>query len=587
MRYSRLLAPTLREVPKDAAVASHKLMYRAGMIRQVAAGIYNLLPLGLRVIRKVEQIVREEMNRAGAVELLMPAVQPAALWEESGRWGYYGPELLRFEDRHGNPYCFGPTHEEVITDIVRREVRSYRDLPMNLYQIQTKFRDEERPRFGLMRGREFIMKDAYSFDLDEQASERSYWEMYEAYRRIFNRCGLTFRAVEAATGAIGGTLSHEFQVLAESGEDAILACDHCDYAANVEKAELVAVPDEPDAAPDGAPEAVDTPGRSTVEEVSAFLGVTPQELVKTLLYLADGEPVAVLVRGDHELSEAKLQGLLGADEVELADDATIERISGAPVGFAGPVGMAQPIEILADHAVRPMAGFVIGANRNDAHLKDVHRGRDFEVGRFADLRRGASGELCPRCQEGRFGEHRGIEVGQVFFLGTKYSERLHTTVLAEDGKKIPIVMGCYGIGVGRTAAAAIEQHHDEGGICWPISLAPYQVVVLPLQMNVPEVVQTAEALYAELSKLGLEVILDDRAERAGVKFKDADLIGFPVRVAIGGRGLKEGVVEVKLRRGEDVDKVPLAEAAKRVQAVVREQLAALEPGEAAGRATAG
>jgi len=580
MRYSRLLVPTLREVPKDAAVASHKLMYRAGMIRQVAAGIYNLLPLGLRVVRKVEQIVREEMNRAGAQELLMPAVQPAALWEESGRWGYYGPELLRFEDRHGNSFCFGPTHEEVITDIVRRDVRSYRDLPMNLYQIQTKFRDEERPRFGLMRGREFIMKDAYSFDLDEEASKKSYWEMYEAYRRIFTRCGLTFRAVEAATGAIGGTLSHEIQVLAESGEDAILACNHCDYAANVEKAELVAIEGEPIAAPDGSPEAVDTPGQRSVDEVTAFLGVTPQELVKTLLYNADGTAVAVLLRGDHELSEAKLQGLLGADEVVLCDDATIEQVSGAPVGFAGPVSPAQPLEILADHAVRPMAGFVTGANRKDAHLKGVHRGRDFTVSRFADLRQGAAAEPCPRCGEGAFEEHRGIEVGQVFFLGTKYSERLEATVLSEKGKKIPIVMGCYGIGVGRTAAAAIEQHHDDNGICWPISLAPYQVVVLPLQMNKDEVVQAAEKLYAELLALGLEVCLDDRKERAGVKFKDADLIGFPVRVAIGGRGLEEGVVELKLRAGEDVDKVPVGEAAARVQAVVQEQFAALEPGSA-------
>ncbi|MFC1707388.1 proline--tRNA ligase [Planctomycetota bacterium] len=571
MRYSRLLVPTLREVPKDAVVASHRLMIRAGMIRQVAAGIYNLLPLGLRVLRKVEQIVREEMERAGAQEILMPAVQPSALWEESGRWGYYGPELLRFHDRNGTPFCFGPTHEEVVTDLVRREARSYRDLPLNLYQIQTKFRDEERPRFGIMRAREFIMKDAYSFDVDEETARKSYWDMYRCYERIFSRCGLRFKAVEAATGAIGGTLSHEFQVLASSGEDAILACNRCDYAANVEKAELVARTAEAPEAPPGDPVLVETPGQRTVEEVTAFLGVSPEDLVKTLLYVVAGRPVAVLARGDHEVSEAKLQGLLEVDEVELATDEIVTAVTGAPVGFAGPVGLSGLVETLADHAVRQMSGFVTGANQADAHFTQVHRGRDFQVDRFADLRRGRGGEACSRCAEGHFEEHRGIEVGQVFYLGTKYAERLGASILTEEGKKRPIVMGCYGIGIGRTAAAAIEQNHDDRGISWPMGLAPYQVVVLPLQMNRSDVVETAERLYAQCEALGLETIIDDRDERAGVKFNDADLIGFPVRVVVGSRGLRDGQAEIQLRSGEPALKVRIDEAPARVKALVAEK----------------
>jgi len=571
-----MLIPTLREDPKDAAVASHKWMYRAGMIRQLAAGIYDILPLGLKVIRKVERIVREEMDRTGAQEILMPMVQPAGLWEESGRWSYYGPELLRFEDRHGNSYCLGPTHEEVVTDIIRREVRSYRGLPQCLYQIQGKFRDEDRPRFGVMRAREFIMKDAYSFDKDEDGAKKSYWTMYQAYKRIFTRCGLDFRAVEAATGAIGGTLSHEFQVLADSGEDAILACNNCDYAANVEKTELAPGREKPNEAPSGKPELVKTPGKKTVEDVCAFLGVSPKKLAKTLIYRADGKVVAVMLRGDHELSEAKLQAYLAADQVELADEKVIEDVTGAPVGFAGPIGLGDDVKILADHAVTGMSGFVVGANEPDMHYTSVYHGRDFDISEFADLRKAGTGDHCTRCGKGTYREYRGIEVGQVFYLGAKYSSRMGGSFLDEDGEKHDMIMGCYGIGIGRTAAAAIEQHHDEKGIIWPMSIAPFQVVVLPLQMNSEDVVRTAERVYEELAANGIETLLDDREERAGVKFKDADLIGFPVRVTVGKKGLSEGKVEVKLRRSEEVVKVSVSDAAGHVMELVSSELKGLE-----------
>jgi len=565
-RLSRLLAPTLREDPADAEVVSHKLLVRAGMIRQVARGIYDFLPLGLRAVRRVEDIVREEMDRAGAQEILMPAVIPAELWKESGRWDHYGRELLRLQDRYDRDFCFGPTHEEVVTDLVRREVRSYRDLPKNLYQIQVKFRDELRPRFGLMRGREFIMKDAYSFHVDRADAEREYRVMYDVYTRIFERCGLRFRAVEAGTGAIGGSLSHEFQVLAQSGEDAIAACDKCGYAANVEKAEVGPVP------PSGggrerALERVATPGKRTVEEVSAFLDVPAERFVKTLIYQGgEGQAVAVLVRGDHEASETKVAAVLGGGPLVLADEATVERVTGAPVGFAGPAGLR--IRIVADNSVRGLRDAVTGANQEDTHLVGVDQQRDFPQVEFADLRQARAGDVCARCHEGVYAEHRGIEVGQVFYLGTKYSAAMGATFLGADGAERPLEMGCYGIGITRTMAAAIEQHHDEAGICWPAPLAPFGAHVVPVNVNDAELKSAAERVASELAQAGIDVLVDDRDERPGVKFKDADLIGLPVRVTVGPRGLKAGKVEVKPRTASAAEEVLLGEAAARVAAIV-------------------
>ena len=563
-RLSRLLVPTLREDPADAEVVSHRLLVRAGMIRQVARGIYDLLPLGLRAVRRFERIVREEMDRAGAQEILMPAVIPAELWQESGRWEHYGRELLRLKDRYDRDFCFGPTHEEVVTDLVRREVRSYRDLPKNLYQIQVKFRDELRPRFGLMRGREFLMKDAYSFHVDAADAEREYRNMFDTYGRIFTRCGLTFRPVEAGTGMIGGSLSHEFQVLAASGEDAIVSCDRCGYAANVEKAvaQPVATPTAPGGG--GRPERVATPGQRTVEEVARFLGLPPERFVKTLVYrTAGGATVAVLLRGDHEASETKVQDALGGEAIALADEDTVAQATGAPVGFAGPVGLG--LRMLADVSLRGMRGAVSGANRADEHLVDIDLERDVPGLGFADLRRARGGDRCARCGEGTFTEHRGIEVGQVFYLGTKYSVAMGASFLGADGAQRPIEMGCYGIGITRTVAAAIEQHHDDAGIVWPAPLAPYGVAVLPVGAGERE---TAERLASELEAAGVDTLLDDRDERPGVKFKDADLIGLPVRITVGPRALARGAVELKRRADKDATEVPVAEAAARAAALV-------------------
>ena len=564
-RLSRLLVPTLREDPADAEVASHRLMIRAGMIRQVARGIYDLLPLGLRAVRRVETIVREEMDRAGAQEILMPAVIPGELWRESGRWERYGPELLRMRDRYDREFCFGPTHEEVVTDLVRREIRSYRELPKNLYQIQVKFRDEIRPRFGLMRGREFIMKDAYSFHVDADDARREYRVMFDTYTRIFERCGLTFRAVEAGTGAIGGSLSHEFQVLAASGEDAIVSCERCGYAANVEKAEVRAAPAA--GAGGGGLERVATPGKRSVEEVSTFLGLPRERFIKTLLYAtAGGEAVAILVRGDHEASATKVQAALGGEPVALADEQAVERATGAPVGFAGPVGLK--IRMLADAALRGVRGAVAGANRADEHVVNVDQARDLPELVFADLRQARSGDACPRCDGGAFAEHRGIEVGQVFYLGTKYSEAMGATFLGADGRQRPIEMGCYGIGITRTVAAAIEQHHDDAGIVWPAPLAPYGVHVVPVSVEDARLRETAEQLAASLDAAGVDALLDDRDERPGVKFKDADLIGLPVRVTVGPRALARGCVELKTRTAREATEVPVGDAAARAAALL-------------------
>ncbi|MFN3202326.1 MAG: proline--tRNA ligase [Bradymonadia bacterium] len=569
MRLSRLHMPTLREVPKDAEVVSHKLLLRGGFIRKLAAGIYDYLPLARRTLRKIEEIIREELDRAGAQEVLLPVVQPAELWEESNRWGAYGPELMRMTDRKAGHFCLGPTHEEVIVDVVRRDVRSWRALPLNLYQIQIKFRDEIRPRAGLMRGREFIMKDAYSFDVDDDAANASYDAMYAAYERIFTRCGLEFRAVEADTGAIGGKRSHEFQVLADSGEDRIVSCSHCGYAANTEQAELNASEEAP-AAPGAAIEQVSTPGQKTIEAVSAFLEAPANTFIKTLMVEADGELHAILVRGDHELNEIKVKKLLGATELRMADEARVKSATGVPVGYLGPVGLTGVKSIIADHAVALVQDGVAGANVADHHMVHVAAGRDFEPSQYADVRMAVDNDPCPRCGS-PLKSYKGIEVGHVFFLGTRYSEPMKCTYLDEDGKENPMVMGCYGIGVTRVMAAAIEQNHDEHGITWPAAIAPYQAIVLPLQMNKEDVVQTAEKVYEALQTAGVEVLLDDRNERAGSKFKDADLIGVPVRIAIGGRGVKEGVVELKSRTGSDIEKVPF-EPADTLVARVREML---------------
>jgi prolyl-tRNA synthetase len=569
MRYSQYLLPTLKETPSDAEVVSHQLMLRAGMIRKVAAGIYDYLPLGLRSLRKVEQIVREEMDRAGAHEVLMPMVVPAELWQESGRWQQYGKELLRLKDRKQGEFCLGPTHEEVITDIVRNDVRSYRQLPLNLYQIQTKFRDEIRPRFGLMRGREFIMKDAYSFDMDDAGADLSYDRMYQAYRRIFERCGLKFRAVEADTGNIGGSSSHEFMVLAASGEDEIVSCDSCEYAANVEKAEIRDAGQA--AAEPGAPlEKVLTPARKTIEEVSAFLKVEPRRLIKTLIMQTDtGETLGVLLRGDRELNDIKLCRLLDCAWVEMATEEVVLKATGAPSGFAGPVGL--DLRIVADLEVQAMSDFITGANEKDAHFTGVNLGRDVKVEQFADLRKAEAGDPCPRCN-GLLEVWRGIEVGHVFKLGTKYSEALGAKVLDDQGHERTLVMGCYGIGIGRTVAAAIEQNHDENGIIWPLAVAPFQVLVVMLNPNDEAVCEAAENLYQQLLAAGVEVLLDDRDERPGFKFKDADLVGIPLRVTVGARGLKDGQVEFKERAGGEVRMLPLGEAAAEVAEQVRKVL---------------
>jgi len=569
MRYSQYFIPTVKETPADAEVISHQLMLRAGMIRKVAAGLYNYLPLGLRSLRKVENIVRQEMNRAGAIEILMPMVTPSELWQESGRWEQYGKELLRIKDRKDTEFCLGPTHEEVVTDIIRREVRSYRQLPLNLYQIQTKFRDEIRPRFGLMRGREFIMKDAYSFDVDSAAADGSYDKMYRAYRRIFERCGLKFRAVEADTGSIGGSSSHEFMVLAESGEDAIVSCSACDYAANVEKAEARQVETVEHAEPRPL-EKVATPGKKTIEEVSEFLGVPAATTVKMLILLADAVPVAVMVRGDHELNEIKLKNYLGCETLEMASDEIITKTTGSPVGYIGPIGLS--LRIIADVAVRGMRNFVAGANLADFHLKNVNLERDCTVSEFADVRSVAHGDPCPRCSTGTLEMWRGIEVGHVFKLGTKYSKALKATYLDASGQEQIIFMGCYGIGIGRTVAACIEQNHDDNGIIFPVPIAPFHCIISALSVKDEPVVQAAEELYARLAGAGVEVLLDDRDERPGFKFKDADLIGIPLRIVVGSKHLADGNVELKDRRSGEVEILSVEDAVAKVIATVKQSL---------------
>lgn len=581
MRYSQLMIPTLKEAPSDARIASHVLMLRAGMIRKLSSGIYIYLPLGLMAIRKVENIVREEMNRAGAQELLMPMVQPGEIWEESGRWNQYGPELLRLKDRKGADFCLGPTHEEVITRLFANEISSYRQLPINLFQIQDKFRDEIRPRFGIIRGREFIMKDAYSFHLTEEDCFREYKVMHETYSRIFTRCGLDFRSVEADTGAIGGSRSHEFQVLAQSGEDLILSCGNCNYSANAEMAETAAPPEirvtEKEKTAETEPlTEVATPDKRTIEEVSEFLDVKPTDLCKTLIYFDDENKFyAVCIRGDCDVNEMKLRNALGVNAVYLAMDEDIEKITGAPVGFAGPVGLKIPV--IADSTVENMRNFVTGANKADAHIVGVNLDRDVTIDRFADLRLAREGEICPRCGKGRYRAYRGIEVGQVFYLGAKYSGAMGASVLDEKGQSAPCPMGCYGIGITRTVAASIEQNHDENGIIWPMPLAPFEVHITPVAQNDEAISEMAEKIHSELTARGVGVLLDDRDERAGVKFKDADLLGMPIRLTVGKKGLKRGAVEFKLRRSDKVEMAPVDKLVARVKDTIRNLMAECEP----------
>lgn len=570
MKASNMFAPTLREVPAEAEIISHKLMLRAGMLRKTASGVYTYLPLAWRSIRKIEEIVRQEMDAKGGQELLMPAVQPAEIWQESGRWDVYGAELWRVKDRNGRDFCLGPTHEEMISIIFRNDVRSYKQLPQLWYQIQTKYRDERRPRFGLMRSREFIMKDLYSFDLDEAGLAKSYDLMYDAYSRVFARCGLNFRPVEADSGAIGGKGSHEFMALAESGESAILYCDTCDWAATDEIAgrEPLPVPAE-----EMLPvEKVDTPDCGTVEDVAKFLQVPTNRIVKTMYYQADEQLVIALVRGDRRINEIKLQGLLGCNELTLAENAALE-VLGQKVGYLGPVGV-DGVKIVADAEVPLMFNVIVGANDGERHLLNVNYQRgDFRIDQVADLRYLEEGEQCPHCQ-GHLKLARGIEVGQIFKLHTKYSDSLHVVYAGEDGQEHPVVMGCYGIGIGRTLAAVVEQCNDADGIIWPMAVAPYQAVIIPVNDREPELKEAAERIYAELETAGVEVVLDDRQERAGVKFKDADLIGYPVRITVGAKALARGNVEVRLRKDGEMQEIALDSLTDWLKAYIEAEIAA-------------
>ncbi|AJQ27358.1 proline--tRNA ligase [Pelosinus fermentans] len=548
MLVSQLYAPTLRETPAEAEVVSHQLMLRSGMIRKAAGGVYTYMPLALRVLRKIENIVRQEMDAKGGQELLMPIIQPAEMWQETGRWDVYGDEMFRLKDRHNRDFCLGPTHEEMITTLVRSDVRSYRQLPLKLYQIQNKYRDERRPRFGLMRGREFIMKDLYSFDKDEEGLAKSYDQMYEAYTTIFNRCGLTFRAVEADGGAIGGSGTHEFMVIADSGEAAIVYCPSCEYAANVEKAELkaISIPKEELK----ALSIVDTPGTKSIEAVTTLLGINADKAIKTLVYNTDKGVVVALVRGDHEVNEIKLQNLVDCLTIELADEKTIVETLGSTPGFIGPVGIKIPM-LIADSTVMNQYNAVCGANAPDKHYCNVNAKRDFSPTIIADIRLIQENDPCPHCSL-PVKTARGIEVGQVFKLHTKYSKALKATYLDVNGREQPMVMGCYGIGVSRTMAATIEQNNDEYGIIWPAAIAPYHVIIVPISPKDEAQMSLSNSIYKTLNASGIEAVFDDRNERPGVKFKDADLIGYPLKVTVGPKTINENIIEVKVRRTGEV-----------------------------------
>lgn len=565
MKISSLMVPTLREVPAEAEVVSHQLLIRAGMIRKAAAGIYTYLPLGWRVIQKITAIIRNEMDAAGAQEVMMPIIQPAELWQESGRWNVYGDELFRLKDRHQRDFCLGPTHEEIITDLVRREVSSYKQLPLMLYQIQSKFRDERRPRFGLMRGREFMMKDLYSFDRDEAGLRINYHKMYEAYVKIFQRCGLSFRAVEADSGAIGGSNTHEFMVLAGSGEAEIVYCATCDYAANVERAtcalETQAVEELK------ARELLYTPNVHTINQLVEFVEMPAEKLIKTLFYEADGKVVCTLVRGDREVNEIKLQNILGCLNLQLAGDEAVKLHTGSTPGFVGPVGLTD-VHIYADEEIKTVFNGVCGANKADYHYVNVNYGRDFQVTSFEDLRTVKAGDLCPTCRT-KLEAARGIEVGQVFQLGTKYSKALGANYVDEKGEEHPIVMGCYGIGVGRTMAAAVEQNHDEKGIIWPVAIAPFEVIIVPASTKEPAQMELAAGIYEDLKAKGIDVVIDDRDERAGVKFADADLVGYPYRVTVGKKTVHENTVDLKCRATGEEEAVAITDLYAKVLKLIR------------------
>jgi len=573
MRWTQTLLPTMKETPEGAEIPSHVLMLRAGLINQLMAGAYTYLPLGLRALHKATAIVRDEMDRAGAVELLMPALTPIALWEQTGRVEAFGDVLIKFDVRRQNrkvPMALGPTHEEVITDLVAKFVSSYRQMPITLYQVQTKFRNEERPRFGVLRTSEFLMKDAYSFDTSVEALGQSYDKMYAAYCRIFDRCGLTYLPVEAESGPIGGDASHEFMIPADNGEDTVVHCKGCGYAANLEKAEIGARGGDAPQADLKPLTKLDTPGASTIEQVSKFLKCKPRQMIKTLIYMADTQPIAVLVRGDHDANENKVRRAAGAKKITLAAPEVIQRVTGAPVGFAGPVGLKEALPVYADHDVRAMRNAITGANQGDAHVVGVNPGRDFEPTAYADLRNAADADPCPRCGATLAMRH-AIEIGHVFKLGTKYSEALGARYLDSQEKLHPIIMGCYGIGVNRIIASLVETCHDDNGIVWPVALAPYEVLVAPVNVTDPETAQVAQAIYDSLRAAGIDVLLDDRDVRAGVKFKDADLIGFPLRVIISERGLKQKQVEVKWRWDAKAEMFDIEGAADRIRQLIGEE----------------
>lgn len=567
MLASRLYSPTLRELPADAVVVSHQYMLKAGMMRKVGNGIYSFLPLAWRSIQKVEKIIREEINKTGAQEIMMPIVQPAELWQKTGRWDVFGPEMFKLKDRNDREYCLGPTHEELVTSLIQMDTTSYKQLPVSVYQIQNKYRDEKRPRFGLMRSREFIMKDGYTFDADEEGLDKQYKLMYDAYSRIFTRCGLTFRPVIADSGAIGGSGSHEFEVLADSGEADIVYCENCDFAANIEAVDPLTV--KSDIHNDKEKEIVETPGQHTIEMVCDFLHAPVKQSVKAVVYNVDGLVVLAMVRGDHEVNETKIQHIYNAINVDMASDEDLKKV-GLTAGYISPIGLkrTKEFDILVDPTVMEMQDACCGANEKDKHYIHVNPARDFKDVRVETIRQIEEGDACPHCG-GKIVRCRGIEVGQVFKLGTKYSEALHATFLDNQGKSHPFVMGCYGIGVTRTVAASIEQNHDADGIIWPVAIAPYEVVIVPANNKSEEVMAASKKLYDSMEDSRDEVVLDDRNERAGIKFKDADLIGYPVRVTIGKKWQQSGSVEIKIRRSGEVVEVPLEEAKDKVLEILQ------------------
>lgn len=567
MLASRLYSPTLRELPADAVVVSHQYMLKAGMMRKIGNGIYSFLPLAWRSIQKVEKIIREEINKTGAQEIMMPIVQPAELWQKTGRWDVFGPEMFKLKDRNDREYCLGPTHEELVTSLIQMDTTSYKQLPVSVYQIQNKYRDEKRPRFGLMRSREFIMKDGYTFDADEEGLDKQYKLMYDAYTRIFTRCGLTFRPVIADSGAIGGSGSHEFEVLADSGEADIVYCENCDFAANIEAVDPLTV--KCDIHNDKEKELVETPGQHTIEMVCDFLHAPVAQSVKAVVYNVDGLVVLAMVRGDHEVNETKIQHIYNAINVDMASDEDLKKV-GLTAGYISPIGLkrTKDFDILVDPTVMEMQDACCGANEKDKHYIHMNPARDFTDVRVETIRQIQEGDVCPHCG-GKIVRCRGIEVGQVFKLGTKYSEALHATFLDNQGKSHPFVMGCYGIGVTRTVAASIEQNHDDDGIIWPVAIAPYEAVIVPANNKSEEVMAAARKLYEDMEDSRDEVVLDDRNERAGIKFKDADLIGYPVRVTIGKKWQQSGCVEIKIRRSGEVVEVPLEEAKAKVQEILQ------------------